>query len=67
MIVAIGGAVGIGMGTLVIRLMGTMPFLGPLFDDTSGQGDIQMHLAAEAILTSVCVLVAVSAGSQYGQ
>lgn len=58
-IVAIGGAIGIGMGALAIRLMGTMPFLGPLFDDTSGQADIQMHLSAEAILTSVCVLVAV--------
>src|SRR6059036_1969323 len=39
----IGGALGILIAPLLIAAIGTLPFLGPLFEDTTGKGDIHMH------------------------
>src|SRR5215469_2087288 len=52
-----GGSVGvllsIGMGDAI----GTLPFLGPAYEDTSGAVDIHMHVSWEILAASVGVLV----------
>lgn len=64
LIVGLGGVLGIALGSGAIWLIGSMPFLGPLFEDTTGQGDIRLHVSAAAVLisTSVLLLVGLVAG-----
>lgn len=38
----IGGALGYGLAILLASWIGVIPFLGALFEDTSGQGDIRL-------------------------
>src|SRR5437667_6958059 len=45
----IGGALGILIAPLLIAAIGTLPFLGPLFEDTTGKGDIHMHLSVATV------------------
>ena len=60
----IGGALGIVIAPLLIAAIGTLPFLGPLFEDTTGKGDIQMSLSplTVAVSTGILVLVGVLSG-----
>jgi len=64
LIVTLGGVLGIGLGAVAIWLIGSMPFLGPMFEDTSGQGDIRLQISTSAVLvsTSVLLLVGLVAG-----
>jgi putative ABC transport system permease protein len=39
--------------------IGTLPFLGPAYEDTSGRVDIHMQISWEILLVSVVVLVLV--------
>jgi putative ABC transport system permease protein len=55
----IGGALGILIAPLLIAAIGTLPFLGPLFEDTSGKGDIHMHLSVATVAASTGILVIV--------
>jgi putative ABC transport system permease protein len=55
----IGGALGILIAPLLIAAIGTLPFLGPLFEDTTGKGDIQMHLSLTTVAVSTGILVLV--------
>jgi putative ABC transport system permease protein len=55
-IVTAGGALGVFAGWAVTWLLGTLPLLGPLFHDTSGAGDIHLHISAFAVLTSTAML-----------
>lgn len=57
LITGAGGALGIGLGTVVTRIIGSMPFLGPLFKDDSGAGSIELHVSIPAILVSTSVLL----------
>ncbi|MEO8661739.1 MAG: ABC transporter permease [Bryobacteraceae bacterium] len=57
LIVGAGGALGIGLGAVVTWLVGSMPFLGPLFKDESGAGSIDLHVSVPAILISTAVLL----------
>jgi putative ABC transport system permease protein len=57
MIVGAGGALGIGLGAVVTWIVGSMPFLGPLFKDDSGAGSIELHVSIPAILVSTSVLL----------
>jgi putative ABC transport system permease protein len=55
----IGGALGILIAPLLITAIGTLPFLGPLFEDTTGKGDIHMHLSLATVAASTGILVVV--------
>ena len=55
----IGGALGILIAPLLIAAIGTLPFLGPLFEDTTGKGDIHMHLSVATVAASTGILVLV--------
>jgi len=59
-----GGLVGFLLATLLVKLIGSLPFLGPLFEDTSGQGDIHLvvSLSALVISSSILTLVGLLAG-----
>jgi putative ABC transport system permease protein len=54
-----GGALGILIAPLLIAAVGTLPFLGPLFEDTSGKGDIHMALSPTTVAVSTAILVLV--------
>jgi putative ABC transport system permease protein len=60
----IGGLLGFVLAALVTRLIGTLPLLGPLFEDTSGQSDIHLGLSTHAlgVATVVLILVGLIAG-----
>ncbi len=55
-IVTTGGLVGVLLGYLVTKAVGSLPLLGPLFKDTSGAGDIHLGISAFAVLTSTILL-----------
>jgi putative ABC transport system permease protein len=54
-----GGVVGFIVSTVLLKLIGSMPFLGAIFEDTSGQGDIHLLVSFSALLTSTSILVLV--------
>jgi putative ABC transport system permease protein len=43
----------------ITRLIGSLPLLGPIFEDTSGQGDVHLGISFSALLISSAVLIAV--------
>ena len=55
----LGGAVGIGVAYLLAWVTPTLPILGPLFEDTTGQGDIRLHISGMTVLLSAAVLLVV--------
>jgi putative ABC transport system permease protein len=54
-----GGVGGVLLAYLLIRLIGSLPLLGPIFQDTSGRGDIQLGLSWSAVLVATVVLTGV--------
>ncbi len=54
-----GGAVGVVLSVVIGEAIGTLPFLGPAYEDTTGKVDIHMHVSWEILVASVCVLVVV--------
>lgn len=59
MVVSAGGALGIIAGWGVTKLIGTMPFLGPAFKDTTHVGDISLSVSPTSIFVSITVLMLV--------
>ena len=59
LVVAAGGALGITTGWVVTKLIGTMPFLGPAFQDTTHVGDITLSVSTTSIFVSITVLMLV--------
>src|SRR5690242_5326589 len=59
LIMLAGGAIGIVLSYLLSWAVGTLPLLGPLFEDDSGKGDIHLHISAFTVLLSTAVLVLV--------
>ena len=59
-----GGLVGMAFSILLAAAIGTIPLLGPLYKDTTGQGDIQLHisLATLALSAGILTLVGVLSG-----
>jgi putative ABC transport system permease protein len=55
-IVTFGGLLGVAAGWGLTSLLGTLPLLGPLFEDTSGVGDIHLQISTAAVLTSTILL-----------
>ena len=54
-----GGLIGFLMAALVVKIIGSLPFLGPLFQDTSGRGDIQLAVSFAAVMISSSILTVV--------
>jgi putative ABC transport system permease protein len=54
-----GGAIGVLISLAIGWAIGTLPFLGPAYEDTSGRVDIHMHISWEILMASVIVLILV--------
>jgi putative ABC transport system permease protein len=54
-----GGLLGFVLAALLVKLIGSLPLLGPLFQDTSGQGDIHLAVSMSALIISSSILTAV--------
>jgi len=59
MIMLLGGAIGIILSYGIAALVGTLPMMGPLFEDDSGKGDIQLKISLLTIVISSAVLLLV--------
>lgn len=59
-----GGLAGFVVASAAVKLIGSLPFLGEIFNDTSGRGDIHLgvSLSALAISASILTLVGLIAG-----
>jgi putative ABC transport system permease protein len=59
-----GGLLGFGLSLLLVKIIGSLPFLGALFEDTSGRGDIHLSVSLSALIisSSILTLVGVIAG-----
>jgi len=57
----VGGAIGVALSYLIAWGVGTMPMMGPLFEDDSGQGDIHLRISMMTVLLSTAVLLVVGA------
>jgi putative ABC transport system permease protein len=55
----IGGVVGMVLTPVVAALAGTLPLLGPLFEDTSGKGDIHLAISPTTLLVATGILIVV--------
>src|SRR5436189_5193005 len=45
LIMLLGGAIGVIISYAVAAAVGTLPLMGPLFEDESGRGDIHLHIS----------------------
>ena len=59
LIMFLGGAIGVLVSYIVAAAVGTLPLMGPLFEDTSGKGDIHLHISIMTLLVSTLVLLLV--------
>ena len=55
----LGGLFGILLSVAIGAAIGTLPFLGPAYEDTSGKVDIHMQISWEILVASIAVLVVV--------
>jgi putative ABC transport system permease protein len=64
LIMLLGGLLGVLISYVVAAAVGTLPLMGPLFEDDSGKGDIHLHISVMtlAISTVVLLLVGVASG-----
>ncbi len=54
-----GGLLGFVLAAAFVKVIGSLPLLGPLFEDTSGQGDIRLAVSLSALVISSSILTAV--------
>lgn len=59
MIVGSGGLIGTAAGVAAVMFLGSLPLLGPLFQDDSGTGDLRLKVSMSSVLVSTGVLFAV--------
>jgi putative ABC transport system permease protein len=59
LIMLIGGAIGVLLSYLIAWSVGTLPMMGPLFEDDSGQGDIHLRISMMTVVLSSAVLLVV--------
>ncbi len=57
--VTAGGLIGVLIGWGVTAGIQTLPLLGPIFKDTTGTGDIHLHVTRFAVIASTTVLEAI--------
>jgi putative ABC transport system permease protein len=53
----VGGAIGILLSYVITWMLPTLKVLGPLYEETSGQGDLQLSISAATVLGSTLILV----------
>ncbi len=54
-----GGLLGFLLAAGLVKLIGSLPMLGPIFQDTSGQGDIHLAVSMSALIIASSILTAV--------
>jgi putative ABC transport system permease protein len=59
LIMLIGGVIGVLLSYLIAWSVGTLPMMGPLFEDDSGQGDIHLRISLMTVFLSGMVLLVV--------
>jgi putative ABC transport system permease protein len=59
LIMLLGGAIGILASYLIATAVGTLPLMGPLFEDESGKADIHLKISLMTVLLSTGVLLLV--------
>jgi len=63
LIMLLGGAIGVLLSYLVAAAVGTLPLMGPLFEDDSGKADIHLKISMLTVMLSSFVLLAVGVAS----
>jgi putative ABC transport system permease protein len=56
-ITAIGGIIGIGLAYAASAAIGPLPLYGPLYEDTSGRGDIHLYISLGTVAVSTTILI----------
>jgi len=59
LIMLLGGAVGVILSYGIAAAVGTLPLMGPLFEDDSGKADIHLKISLATVMLSTFVLLAV--------
>ncbi len=59
LIMMIGGAIGVLLSYGIAAAVGTLPMMGPLFEDDSGKGDIHLQISMMTVTLSTLVLLIV--------
>jgi putative ABC transport system permease protein len=59
LIMLLGGAIGIVVSYIVAAAVGTLPLMGPLFEDDSGKADIHLKISLFTLTISTTVLLIV--------
>src|SRR5271169_3036015 len=59
LLMLLGGVIGNALSYLLSAVLPTLPMLGPLFEDTSGKGDIHLRISVMAVMGSAVVLLIV--------
>ena len=59
LIMLLGGVIGVIVSYVVAAAVGTLPLMGPLFEDDSGRGDIHLHISVMTLVASTFVLLVV--------
>lgn len=63
LIMLLGGLIGVLISYAVSAAVGTLPLMGPLFEDDSGRGDIHLHISVMTLAISSLVLLFVGVAS----
>jgi putative ABC transport system permease protein len=63
LIMLLGGLIGVLISYAVAAAVGTLPLMGPLFEDDSGKGDIHLHISVMTLAISTFVLLIVGVAS----
>jgi len=59
LIMLLGGAVGVLLSYAIAAAVGTLPLMGPLFEDDSGKADIHLKISMMTVMLSTLVLLIV--------
>jgi putative ABC transport system permease protein len=59
LIMMLGGMIGVLLSYVIAWSVGTLPMMGPLFEDDSGQGDIHLRISMMTVILSTMVLLVV--------
>jgi putative ABC transport system permease protein len=59
LIMMLGGAIGVLLSYAIAAAVGTLPLMGPLFEDESGKADIHLQISLMTVTLSTIVLLIV--------